>query len=70
MLTQLAQTQDQELSCDEVFALLDIFAQRMRHGEDPAILMPLVRHHLEMCPDCHEELDVLLRSLDATAPQD
>ena len=25
-----------------------------------------VQHHLEMCPDCREEYEALLRSLEAT----
>lgn len=70
MLTQLERTQDQELSCDEVYELLDVFVDRVRQGEDAATLMPLVHHHLEMCPDCREELDTLLRSLDATSAPD
>jgi predicted component of type VI protein secretion system len=63
-LTMIAQTQDQELGCDEVYALLDLFAERVRRGEDAAALMPLVHHHLAMCPDCREEFEALLRSLE------
>lgn len=70
MLIQLERTQDQELSCDEVYALLDVFVDRVRQGQDAAALMPLVEHHLEMCPDCREELDALLRSLEATTAAD
>ena len=63
----LAHTQAEELSCDEVYALLDVFAEMVSRGEDAAALMPLVQHHLEMCPDCHEELTALLRSMEAVA---
>ena len=63
----LTQTQAEELSCDEVYALLDVFADRISRGEDAAALMPLVQHHLEMCPDCREELTALLRSMEAVA---
>ena len=63
----LAHTQAQELSCDEVYALLDVFAEVVSRGEDAAALMPLVQHHLEMCPDCREELTALLRSMEALA---
>lgn len=66
MLEQLARTQPQELSCDEVYEVLDSFAERAHRGEDAAALMPLVQHHLELCPDCREELAALLRSLEAT----
>ena len=61
----LANTQAQELSCDEVYALLDVFADKVSRGEDAASLMPLIQHHLEMCPDCREEYETLLRSMQA-----
>lgn len=63
----LANTQVEELTCDEVFALLDVFAEAISRGEDAAARMPLVRHHLDMCQDCREELAILLRSMEATA---
>lgn len=66
-LAMVAQTEEHELSCDEVYALLDVFADRVRQGEDVATLMPLVHHHLQMCPDCREEFDALLRAVDATS---
>ncbi|MBK8050748.1 MAG: hypothetical protein IPK16_28755 [Anaerolineales bacterium] len=64
-LSMVAQTQAQELSCDEVYALLDIFADRVKRGEDAAALMPLVHQHLAMCPDCREEFEALLRAMEA-----
>ena len=63
----LAQTEARELSCDEVFALLDIFAERVQRGDDAVAMMPLVQHHLAMCPDCREEYEALLKSMQATA---
>lgn len=64
-LTMLAQTQTQELGCDEAYAFLDFYADQVNRGEDAAALMPLVHHHLAMCPDCREELDALLRAIRA-----
>jgi hypothetical protein len=64
-LAMVAQTQEQELGCDEVYALLDILADRVSRGEDVATLMPLVYHHLQICPDCREEFDALLRAVEA-----
>ena len=66
MIMGLAHTQAQELSCDEVYALLDVFADKVSRGEDAASLMPLVQHHLEMCPDCREEFEALVKSMQAT----
>jgi hypothetical protein len=66
MLMGLAQTRDRELSCDEVFEMLDVFVELLNQGEDVVKLLPLVQHHLDMCPDCREEYEVLLASIQAT----
>jgi predicted component of type VI protein secretion system len=65
MVYQLEHTQETELSCDEVLALLDQFAEAHLRGEDVSRLMPLIQHHLEMCQDCREEFEALLRILQA-----
>lgn len=57
----LARTQEEELSCEETFALLDEYVELTE--SDAATLMPLVRHHLDGCPDCHERYDALRRIL-------
>lgn len=59
LLTMLSGTQEKELTCDEVFALLDQFVELAAQGEDVSQLMPLVQHHLDMCPDCREEYEAL-----------
>jgi hypothetical protein len=59
MLAMLSNTREVELTCDEVFALLDQFTELAAQGEDVAQLMPLVQHHLDMCEDCREEYKVL-----------
>jgi predicted anti-sigma-YlaC factor YlaD len=63
MLQALAKTEEQEISCDDVFAVLDEFAEAVRRGENVLLFMPLVRQHLDMCPDCREEYEALLRML-------
>ena len=60
------QGHEQELVCDEAYAFLDTCADRVNRGEDVAALMPLVHHHLAMCPDCREEFDALLCSIEST----
>ena len=67
-LTMVAQTQEQDLGCDEAYIFLDAYADRVNRGEDVAALMPLVHHDLALCPDCREEFDALLRSIEG-APQ-
>lgn len=63
MAQMLQQTEEKELSCDEVFALLDEYTEMARNGDDVAHLMPLVKQHLDMCPDCREEYEALKRIL-------
>lgn len=63
MLESLAMTEEHEISCDEVYAVLDQFAEAVRRGEHVLIFMPLVRQHLDMCPDCREEYEAVLAML-------
>ncbi len=66
MIRMIRNTQDDEISCDEVHRLLGEFAEMALRGEDTAKLLPLVHHHLEMCPDCREEYDALMQILQAS----
>lgn len=60
-------TQEFELSCDEVYALLDLYAESSIRGEDVTNLYPLVKSHLDGCVDCREEYEALLHILEASA---
>jgi len=61
----LAVTREKELSCDEVYALLDQFAEAIARGElVNGILIP-VEQHLKVCPDCREEYETLLAMIKA-----
>ncbi len=63
LLKSLAMTEEHEISCDDVFAVLDQFVEAVMRGENVLIFMSLVRQHLDMCPDCREEYETLLRML-------
>jgi len=63
LLGMISMTDEQELSCDDVFALLDQFAEMVKRGEDASHLMPMVQKHLTMCPDCREEYEALLKMM-------
>ena len=63
---QTQMTHEVEYSCDDVLQLLDQFAEAVLRGEDVAQLMPLVQRHLDMCTDCREEFEALLRILRAS----
>ena len=64
LMRRLQNTHEEELSCDEVFALVDEYAEANQRGEDVASLKPLIRHHLDMCRECDEEYQALLRVLE------
>ena len=59
--------QDDEISCGELFAKLDEYVEREVDKKDAAILMPVIREHLDVCPDCWEEYEALLDILNKTS---
>jgi len=61
----IARTQPEECTCEEAYALMDQFAEALERGDDVNRLMPLVRRHLEVCTDCMEEFEALLRVVQA-----
>jgi hypothetical protein len=64
VVEMIAHTAEVELTCDEVFELIDQFTEMTQRGENIAELMPMVQHHLELCPDCREEYEALKRVLE------
>jgi hypothetical protein len=59
LMKMIFQTEEVELTCDDVFVLIDQFTEMALKGESVAHLMPLVQHHLEICPECREEYEAL-----------
>ena len=66
LLKMLENTQVVEFSCDDVYHLLDQYSEAVVQGENAEQLMPLVEHHINICPDCREEFEALLRVLQAS----
>ena len=66
MIGMVDSTADIEIACAEAYRLLDEYADMLLRGENAAALLPQVKHHLEMCMDCREELEILLRALRTT----
>jgi hypothetical protein len=67
LVSMVEKTQEVELSCDDVLAVIDEYTERALTGEDVSKYMPQVKHHLDLCPECYEEYQVLLNIL-PTAP--
>lgn len=67
LMDMLEKTNVEEYSCDEVYDLVDQYAELMAKGEDAAHMMPLIKHHLDMCIDCREEYESLLSILNSAS---
>ena len=63
LLRMLDKAQAVEPCCEDVHNLLDHFTEIAARGEDTHRLMPQVHLHMELCPDCQEEFEALLRIL-------
>lgn len=64
LMKMISNTREDEIDCDEVHNVIDVYAEAVARGEDPAEILPLVKHHLEMCAACHEECEALMRILE------
>jgi len=58
-------TRDEELDCDHCYDELHRFIEIKLSGKNAAEAMPLVQEHLDRCPPCREEYEVLLEALKA-----
>jgi uncharacterized protein (UPF0335 family) len=64
LMKMVSKTEAVEIDCGEVHNVVDVYAEAVARGEDPSIILPLVKHHLEMCEACLEEYEALLRILE------
>jgi hypothetical protein len=65
----LESAQEEGCSCDEVFSKIDQYVEREVGQKDAEELMPLVREHLDLCPECCEEYEALLHVLEKTSQE-
>ena len=66
LMKMITNTREDEIDCDEVHNVVDVYAEAVARGEDPSEILPLVKHHLEMCAPCLEEYEALMRILEET----
>ena len=66
LLQVLEKVRAEEMSCDDFFAQLDQFVEREVKSKDAAMIMPLIREHLDLCPPCCDEYEALLTILENT----
>ncbi|HJS19079.1 MAG TPA: hypothetical protein VJ785_10025 [Anaerolineales bacterium] len=58
---------DEEISCGDLYIKLDEYVQREVDKKDAAYLMPVIREHLDVCPECCEEYEALLDVLNKSS---
>ena len=64
LMFMLNVTREEAYSCEETFALLDEYVEVAVQNETEAeAVLPLVKHHLDLCPDCHQKFSALLQIL-------
>ena len=54
---------DEEVTCDDLYTRLDEYVEREVDKKDAAQIMPIIREHLDVCPECCEEYEALLEVL-------
>ena len=51
---------EEGLSCEDLYSKLDEYVDREVDQKDAAQIMPIIREHLDVCPECCEEYEALL----------
>jgi predicted anti-sigma-YlaC factor YlaD len=71
-LQRVYKTQDEEIDCQALYEGIAQFVDRQVSGEDAARILPLVRQHLDRCPECYDLYDALraIAELEATGRLD
>ena len=66
LMRLIEKTNEGEYSCEETFDLLDEYVELVAADEDVEALMPLVKKHVDHCPDCGPRYEILLDILQNT----
>ena len=66
-LRVLEDVREEEIPCGEIYSKLDEYVERQVSKKDAAQLMPLIREHLDVCPECCEEYEALLNVINEDA---
>ena len=67
LLAIVVGTRDDEIACDECLAGMAEFADARLLGLTVSTAMKRIEAHIEFCPECKEEYDLLLALLSAQA---
>jgi hypothetical protein len=61
---------EEEISCEELYVKLDQYVEREVDQKDAAQIMPIIREHLDVCPECCEEYEALLEVLNKSSKKE
>jgi hypothetical protein len=61
---------DEHITCDELYTRLDEYVEREVDKKDAAQIMPILREHLDVCPECCEEYEALLEVLSKSSKKE
>lgn len=65
-LSVLENLHEEDISCSEIYAILDEFVEEEAKGGNAHKLAPLIRDHLGICPECCDEYEALLSVIEHT----
>ena len=60
----------EDIGCDECYEHIDQYVDMIRAGQDPDMVLPQVKDHLNQCPCCELEFRALITILEAGASDD
>ncbi len=63
----LENIEHEELSCSDIYSILDEFVENEVRGGDGHKLTPLIREHLDLCSECCDEYEALLAVVEHTS---
>jgi hypothetical protein len=69
LLKSVLETEEYEITCEECFNALDLYADHIFEGTDPAEIMPEVKQHLIQCNCCESELEAMMIMIKEAAIQ-
>ena len=65
-LRVLENVRAEDITCDEIYSKLDEYVENEVNKHHAAQIMPLIREHLDICPECNEEFETLLNVVKKT----
>jgi hypothetical protein len=57
----------EDMPCSQAYARLDEYVEKELQGENAAMLMPLLKEHLDCCSECCEEYEMLLNAMEQSS---